>query len=253
MRKLLEELTAPPAQILRTLQPTPYTVSYTVSTRAIPGTVLARLAQHVDTVLRILVGLATVLFLWVKWCTTYNKSLYPYSTVPVAVILRDWHLDTVISACQWLYLLPSTLMILYLVLRRNYTGRYPALSTFLTISNNTTEESLTVLRGLGIQTSTTSPSYLQTPTTRFIPTTSIQDIFIHETFRGFEVRFYLVVVVEGEEDVVVVFPKLLPRRKVLEEVWRGSRKCLWEEGDGKRNARNGGEKVKEGGDPSNVE
>jgi phosphatidylinositol glycan class H protein len=38
----------------------------------------------------------------------------------------------------------------------------------------------------------------------------------------------LVVVVEGEEDVVVVFPRLLPRRAVLEEVWRGARKCLWE-------------------------
>lgn len=36
------------------------------------------------------------------------------------------------------------------------------------------------------------------------------------------------IVVEGEEDVVVVFPKLLPRRAILEEVWRGARKCLWE-------------------------
>jgi phosphatidylinositol glycan class H protein len=87
---------------------------------------------------------------------------------------------------------------------------------------------LTVLRGLGIQTSTTSKTYLQTPTTRFIPTTSIQDIFIHEAFKGFEVRFYLAIVVEGEEDVVVVFPTLLPRRTILEEVWKGTRKCLWE-------------------------
>jgi len=34
----------------------------------------------------------------------------------------------------------------------------------------------------------------------------IQDIFIHEAFKGFEVRFYLAIVVEGEHDVVVVFP-----------------------------------------------
>jgi len=47
---------------------------------------------------------------------------------------------------------------------------------------------------------------LSTATTRFIPTTSIQDIFIHEAFKGFEVRFYLAIVVEGEEDAVVVFP-----------------------------------------------
>lgn len=32
------------------------------------------------------------------------------------------------------------------------------------------------------------------------------DIVIHEAFRGFEVRYYLAVVVEGEGAVVVVFP-----------------------------------------------
>lgn len=85
-----------------------------------------------------------------------------------------------------------------------------------------------MLRGLGIQTSTTSSTYLLSATKRFIPTTSIQDIVIHEAFKGFEVRFYLAIIVEGEGDVVVVFDKLLPRRAVLEEVWRGGRKCLWE-------------------------
>lgn len=63
-----------------------------------------------------------------------------------------------------------------------------------------------MLRGLGIQTSSSSSTYLSTATTRFIPTNMIQDIFIHEAFKGFEVRFYLAVVVEGEEEVVVVFP-----------------------------------------------
>lgn len=94
------------------------------------------------------------------------------------------------------------------------------------------EESLLVLRGLGLQTSTTSSIYLRTPTTRFIPTTSIQDVFIYEAFKGFEIRFYLAVVVKGEQDVVVVFPRLLPRRGVLEEVWRGVRRCLWEDTGG---------------------
>lgn len=94
-----------------------------------------------------------------------------------------------------------------------------------------TEESLTVLRGLGIQISTTSSTYLLSPTKRFIPTTSIQDIFLYEAFKGFGVRFYLAIVVEGEENVVVVFPTLLPRRAILEEVWRGTKKCLWESKD----------------------
>ena len=105
-------------------------------------------------------------------------------------------------------------------------------------------ESLLVLRGLGIETSTSSPSYLSTATTRFIPTTQIQDLIIHEAFKGFEVRFYLAVVVEGQTEVVVVFPvrhgalppeqgthdiqKLLPKRIILEEVWRGARQCLYD-------------------------
>ncbi|KAL4794656.1 GPI-GlcNAc transferase complex, PIG-H component-domain-containing protein [Aspergillus venezuelensis] len=90
------------------------------------------------------------------------------------------------------------------------------------------KESLLVIRGLGIQTSTSSPTYLSTAATRFIPTTEIQDIVIHEAFKGFEVRFYLAVVVVGEPEVVVVFPKLLPNRAKLEEVWRGSRHCLYD-------------------------
>lgn len=68
------------------------------------------------------------------------------------------------------------------------------------------EESLLVIRGLGIQTSTSSATYLFKASTRFIPTTQIQDIVIHEAFKGFEVRFYLAVIVDGERDVVVVFP-----------------------------------------------
>lgn len=91
------------------------------------------------------------------------------------------------------------------------------------------EESLLVLRGLGLQTSSTSSTYLSlTPLTRFIPTAQVQDIFIHEAFKGFEVRFYVVVVVEGEDEVVVVFPKLLPRLHILEQVWRGARACLYD-------------------------
>lgn len=73
-------------------------------------------------------------------------------------------------------------------------------------ANTLSEESLLVLRGLGIQTTSSSASYLSTSSTRFIPTTSIQDILIHEAFKGFEVRFYLAIVVEHEQDVVVVFP-----------------------------------------------
>ena len=68
------------------------------------------------------------------------------------------------------------------------------------------EESFLALRTLGLQTRTLSPCYLLPATTRFIPTAQISDLFIHEAFRGFEVRYYLAVVVKEEKDVVVVFP-----------------------------------------------
>ena len=69
-----------------------------------------------------------------------------------------------------------------------------------------TEESLLVLQGLGVQTSTSSSFFLLSPTTTFIPTTQIQDIVINEAFKGFEVRFYLAIIVIGAPEVVVVFP-----------------------------------------------
>ncbi|KAK4247112.1 phosphatidylinositol N-acetylglucosaminyltransferase subunit gpi15 [Corynascus novoguineensis] len=105
-----------------------------------------------------------------------------------------------------------------------------------------TTESVLVLRGLGIQTCSSGSAAAAAGAgggsrwgwarqTRFIPTEKIRDVLINEGFRGFEVRYYLCVVVEGEEDVVVLFPGTLPRRKIVEAVWRGIRACLVE-GDG---------------------
>ena len=73
-------------------------------------------------------------------------------------------------------------------------------------SDMTEEETLLVLRGLGVQTSTSSSTFLSTSKTTFIPTTKIQDIIIHEAFKGLEVRFYLAIIVEDATEVVVVFP-----------------------------------------------
>lgn len=88
------------------------------------------------------------------------------------------------------------------------------------------EESLLVLRGLGVQTSTSSSSYFAPATTRFIPTTQVQDIVIHEAFRGFEVKFYLAIIVEGESEVVVVFPVwLLPLQLPLHPTNRSRTYC----------------------------
>ncbi|KAI1266160.1 hypothetical protein F5Y18DRAFT_435108 [Xylariaceae sp. FL1019] len=145
--------------------------------------------------------------------TQFSATLSYLLTTPPGHLAS--HLAT--SALPVQILIPLCLGALYILTLRLYT-----------------EESLLVLRGLGIQTKSTKKSILTgKATTRFIPTQKIQDILINEAFWGFGVKYCLIVVVEEEEDVVLVFPKLLPRRKVLERVWRGVRECLFEEGEGK--------------------
>ncbi|PYH97368.1 phosphatidylinositol N-acetylglucosaminyltransferase [Aspergillus ellipticus CBS 707.79] len=193
-------------------RPSPTTVSFTVSNASRHTSTPAKVLFYLQILLRVLV-FACVLLLdiakfrhsffmqdgsWIRWTTIWSSAM-GLSACRIA--------DAYSSA---IVVLASTVVI-YGVFRKGYT-----------------EESLLVIRGLGIQMSTSSQTYLSKASTRFIPTTQIQDIVIHEAFKGFEVRFYLAVIVAGESEVVVVFPKLLPNRQILEEVWRGSRRCLYE-------------------------
>jgi phosphatidylinositol glycan class H protein len=151
----------------------------------------------------------------------YISSDYIWFTLDSILASRLGHLASLIAShIPLILLLPVALLVLYTIFLRVHTT-----------------ESLLVLRGLGIQTSTSSETYLSTSTTRFIPTEKIQDILVNEAFKGFEVRYYLVIVVQGEEDVVVVFPRLLPRRVVVEKVWRGARACLYEPEGGRNGAK----------------
>ncbi|OCK87396.1 uncharacterized protein K441DRAFT_691178 [Cenococcum geophilum 1.58] len=216
--QIFARITSPATQSLTTYRPTPSTISFTVSTRPVPRTLPAHLLFYFSIIVRIILGVTALTLLWAKW-----RIIFPIEGGDVSkgarVELATWVLGTVAgqaatrvsTGLQWRWLIPGALGVLWGVCRRGYT-----------------EESLLVLRSLGIQTSASSPTYLSTATTRFIPATSIQDIFIHEAFKGFEVRFYLAIVVQGEDDVVVVFPNLLPKRQILEEVWRGARACLYE-------------------------
>lgn len=117
----------------------------------------------------------------------------------------------------WPIVAIASAIVTYAVWRKGYTGPFyldssgPVDFNYCRLSaNNLTEESLLVIRGLGVQTSTSSSMYWSSAATRFIPTTQIQDIVIHEAFKGFEVRFYLAIIVEGESGVVVVFPVIFP-------------------------------------------
>ncbi|PKX88584.1 PIG-H family GPI synthesis protein [Aspergillus novofumigatus IBT 16806] len=193
-------------------RPSPTTVSFTVSNASKHTSTPARVLFYLQILLRALIFLCIVFCdiakvrhsffhedgSLVRWTAVWSSPLGSF-----VCRIVDAHRSGVVALVS--------ILLLYCVFRKGYT-----------------EESLLVIRGLGIQTSTSSATYLSKAATRFIPTTQIQDIVIHEAFKGFEVRFYLAVIVEGEPDVVVVFPKLLPRRAILEEVWRGSRRCLYD-------------------------
>jgi phosphatidylinositol glycan class H protein len=222
---------------LRTRRPSPTTVEYTVSTSPTP-TLPVRLLILLTFLLRLILGLNVLLLLYSKYLlSTYSSAPIAY-TLPPPLLSVDYVLfllgnvansrlgvwsSRLAAAIPLIVLLPTSLALLYALTLRLHTT-----------------ESLLVLRGLGIQTSTSSATYLSSATTRFIPTEKIQDILVNEAFRGFEVRYYLGVVVEGEREVVVVFPRLLPRRNVVETVWRGGKGVLFEPGGKEREREKGG-------------
>lgn len=217
---------------LRIRRPSPTTAEFTVTTLP-PSTLSLRLLRVLLALLRLVLTLTTVLVLYGRWTTCPLAAVQP--TEPLSRP-HSSSSSSLISPAWGLYLLDAY--------RRSSTAGFfaalaasiplpllfpGALLAFYVLSLRVhANESLLVLRGLGVQTSESPATYLASAATRFIPTEKIQDIFVNEAFRGFEVRYYLVVVVEGEEDVVVVFPGLLPKRKVVETVWRGVRECLYE-------------------------
>lgn len=177
--------------MLSVRRPTQTTVLYTVSTRSQTKTIPARIRVYFGLVLRILAGILVARVL-------LHES---------GLLVREH----VFSELENTLLNSPTGQLITLLFYSNITWPWRvflcAATIGLILRKGFTEESLLVIRGLGIQTSTSSPTYFfWTSSTRFIPTSAIQDIFIFEAFKGFEVRFYLCVVVEGEEDVVVVFP-----------------------------------------------
>ncbi|KEQ94184.1 hypothetical protein AUEXF2481DRAFT_295478 [Aureobasidium subglaciale EXF-2481] len=182
--------------ILTVRRPSPTTVLYKVSTRSANNAYPAQVRRILIGLVRILLGLSITCVLVAKAYTSATprwKSHSDYASTFLPPGLAQIS-NSSAAGISWMYLAPVSLALFSVILRKGYTT-----------------ESLLVIRGMGVQTTTSSPTYLSTATTRFIPTNMIQDIFIHEAFKGFEVRFYLSIVVEGEHDVVVVFPVSLLR------------------------------------------
>ncbi|KAI1754919.1 GPI-GlcNAc transferase complex, PIG-H component-domain-containing protein [Xylaria castorea] len=212
---------------LRIRRPSPTAAEFTVSTLP-PLTVPLRLSLYAIYLSQGLLSGLILLFLYATWAQSPygSSSSSPATTTsssPTTLSIQQRLLHAVLASpvvgvlvttliLPPRFAVPACLLALYALTRRLHV-----------------EESLLVLRGLGIQTSSSKDSLLAgRATTRFIPTEKILDVMINEAFHGFGVRYYLVVVVEGEPDVVVVFPRLLPRADVVERVWRGVRECLYE-------------------------
>ncbi|EEA27072.1 phosphatidylinositol N-acetylglucosaminyltransferase, putative [Talaromyces marneffei ATCC 18224] len=175
-------------------RPSPTTALFTASNAPARRTWSSKLAFGIEVLLRIL-GFFSVLlvnFAKVRRFITTNDGSWGVSP-------ELWTTNVGSLTCRiadhytWPIVAIASAIVTYAVWRKGYT-----------------EESLLVIRGLGVQTSTSSSMYWSSAATRFIPTTQIQDIVIHEAFKGFEVRFYLAIIVEGESGVVVVFPVIFP-------------------------------------------
>ena len=116
-----------------------------------------------------------------------------------------------------------------------------------------TQANLLVARELSVQASLTTPTttWIGGRSWRFTPTSLTGDPRIHDGFCEFEIRFYLAVVVEGEEGYSGVYGRLfflerlflgetgaaftavgsyglLPKRRVRELVRRGTKCFLYE-------------------------
>ncbi|KAK4189958.1 GPI-GlcNAc transferase complex, PIG-H component-domain-containing protein [Podospora australis] len=238
-------------------RPSPTTAEFTVTTLP-PLTIPLRLLLLTITLLRLSTVLAATVTIYSRFSLLLPPSTSSSSQPSATTLLLQGDIPTLLThlltlahfSAPGLFLSNITAPIPDKILLP-FSSLAIYLALFLQLH---TTESLLVLRGLGIQTSSGwSPPFGTSgsgetntrtnwwkwvgrggalwgwaPKTRFIPTEKIRDVLINEAFRGFEVRYYLIVVVEGEEDVVVVFPKLLPRKKIVEAVWRGVRGCLYE-------------------------
>ncbi|KAI8964749.1 GPI-GlcNAc transferase complex, PIG-H component-domain-containing protein [Daldinia sp. FL1419] len=248
---------------LRIRRPSPTTAEFIVSTLP-PPTLPLRLILGTIYLLRLLLALAILLMIYASqtsyYATTHLQALSSTETAVAHTRPDPIQATTVSNPVDILAKTPilsldfvqQVLNVLLYSRPGFYLSRlaYSAppwalipcsLATLYVLSLRIgAEERLLVLRGLGVQTSSSGATVFSALKTRFIPTDKIQDILINEAFQDFQVLHYLIVLVEGEERIVVVFPRLLPRPRVLEKVWKGARECLYgRDGEDKKEGKKG--------------
>ena len=122
MLQLLQRLTSPPTQRLTTLQPTPSTVGFTVSTRPVPKTLPALLQYYISILLRLLIGLCAVAVLFLKWKPEITRQTL---NAVLGAWIEQYVAAEVVGCLRWRYVVPGVGLVWYGILRRGYTGQSP--------------------------------------------------------------------------------------------------------------------------------
>lgn len=91
-----------------------------------------------------------------------------------------------------------------------------------------TEETVTALRGVGLQITSSSWGGIVRRST-FVDLESIHTLGIHEGYFRHRCVFFLMLTQELREDVVVLFQSALPRLPVIQSILRGLRHTLYQE------------------------
>ncbi|SGZ51924.1 CIC11C00000004552 [Sungouiella intermedia] len=112
-------------------------------------------------------------------------------------------------------------------------------SVVVLLSLQEQSDSLMVMEDMGIQLSSRKRWRFDNrgSNKEFIPRSDIIDIVIHEGFHGYgQVIFYMCILTKAQErsgsegnGIKVVFPNFLPRKDILLQVWKLSRKMLYGE------------------------
>lgn len=87
-------------------------------------------------------------------------------------------------------------------------------------------ETFSVFRSFGVQLESQGRFCWQNRV-RFIPEHDVVDIVINEVFVGFTIKYVLVIIVDGQSKLDVVFADSQPRLQVLQPIWQESRQCLY--------------------------
>ncbi|KAI8619599.1 GPI-GlcNAc transferase complex, PIG-H component-domain-containing protein [Chytriomyces sp. MP71] len=94
-------------------------------------------------------------------------------------------------------------------------------------SGTVREESLLVIRNVGLQTRTTNA--LGSSSTTFVPVSKVAEVIVNEGITMFQVRYYLAVVVSDRKEMLVIFESFLPKLEYLKPVYWETRRILFNE------------------------